>query len=308
MGRAVPAVVLAFVLVSLAAVALSEDTPKSPSGRTAARGDQRAPRPSVGRPCGRASTPPARYDHVIWVVMENKAYGAIIGSRAAPYENALAAKCGSARRFLAETHPSLPNYIAMTSGGTQGITDDDDPSAHPLRVPSIFSQLGTRWRAPQESMPSNCLRRNAGDYAVRHNPPAYYTNLGGTCEQLDVPLSNPPDLSARFTFVTPNSCNDTHDCSVKTGDRWLRRFLGKVFASREYRAGRTAVFLTWDEDDDGASNHIPTIVAAPSVRPGTRPSTRFNHYSLLRTTEEMLGLPLLGKAAKATSMRRAFGL
>ena len=307
MRRAVPAILLPFVLVSLAAVALSAETRKSPPSATATRGERHAARASLGRPCGRAATPPARYDHVVWVVMENKPYRAIIGSRAAPYETALAAKCGSARNLFAETHPSLPNYIAMTSGGTQGITDDEDPSAHPLRVPSIFSRLGTRWRALQESMPSNCLRRNSGDYAVRHNPGAYYTNLGGTCEKLDVPLRKRPDLSAGFTFVTPNNCNNSHDCSVQTGDRWLRKFLGQVF-SREYRAGRTAVFVTWDEDDGSDSNHVATIVAAPSVRPGTRPSARFSHYSLLRTTEEMLGLPLLGKAAQATSMRRAFGI
>src|SRR5205823_11590753 len=91
------------------------------------------------RPCGTAASPPATYDHVVWVVMENKGYSSIIGSSSAPYVNRLARQCGSASRFFAEAHPSLPNYIAMTSGSTQGITDDLDPSAHRLAVPSIFS-------------------------------------------------------------------------------------------------------------------------------------------------------------------------
>jgi hypothetical protein len=240
--------------------------------------------------------------------MENHAYGSIIGSSGAPYVNQLAARCASASNVKAETHPSLPNYLAMTSGSTHGITDDDPPSSHPLAGPSIFSQLGDQWRALQESMRSNCALTSSGDYAVKHNPAAYFTTIRQSCARQDVPLGGAPDLSAKFTFVTPNLCNDTHDCSVSTGDRWLRTFLGKVFASREYRAGRTAVFLTWDEDDSGHSNHIATLVAARSVVPGRVSKRPFSHYSMLRTTEEMLGLGFVGKAASATSMRRALGV
>jgi phosphatidylinositol-3-phosphatase len=260
-------------------------------------------------PCGTASVPPSSYDHVVWVVMENHSYSEVVGSASAPYESQLASRCGSASRMFAETHPSLPNYIAMTSGSAQGITDDNGPSSHPLNVPSVFSLTAGGWRSLEESMPSNCALSNSGQYAVRHNPAAYYTNIRTECASLDVPLASTPDLSARFTFVTPNLCNDTHDCSVQTGDTWLQGFLTKVFASAEYQAGRTAVFLTWDEDDSSMSNQIPTLVAAPSVVPGTASTTTFNHYSMLRTTEELLGLsPLLGNAATATSMRSAFNL
>jgi len=241
--------------------------------------------------------------------MENHSYSEVIGSASAPYENQLAGQCGSASRMFAESHPSLPNYIAMTSGSTQGITDDNGPAAHPLAVPSVFSLTSGGWRSLEESMPSNCDLSDSGQYAVRHNPAAYYTNIRTECATLDVPLGVTPDVSARFTFVTPNLCNDTHDCSVQTGDTWLQGFLPKVFGSAEYQAGRTAVFLTWDEDDSSMSNQIPTLVIAPSVVPGTAPTATFNHYSLLRTTEEMLGLsPLLGSSATATSMRSAFNL
>ncbi len=267
-----------------------------------------SPPPPPASPCGKTATPPAVYDHVVWIVMENRAYDAIIGSSSAPYENQLAAQCASAPNFFAETHPSLPNYIAMTAGSTHGVADNNNPSSHPLNVPNIFAQVGSGWRALQESMPSNCYQSSTGLYAVRHNPAAYYTNIRTDCGFLDVPLGDPPDVSARFTFVTPNLCNDTHDCSVATGDNWLRTFLGKVFASAEYQAGGTAVFLTWDEDDSSHSNHIATVVAAPSIAPGTAPTARFDHYSMLRTTEEMLGLGFIGNAATATSMRAAFNL
>jgi hypothetical protein len=285
------------------------------SSRKPAKAPTRTP-PPVGAPCGRAAKAPAQWDHIVWIVFENKRYAQIIGSADAPYINTLAKRCGSASNFFAEAHPSLPNYIAMTSGSTQRITDDSGPSSHPLRVASIFSQLGTHWKALQESMPANCSRSNSGQYAVRHNPAAYYANIAARCKTQDVPLRATPDLSARFSFVTPNLCHDMHSSScgssaateIGNGDRWLARFLPKVLSSAPYRAERSAVFITWDEDDSGGAQHVPTLVIAPSVPPRTAVSTRFDHYSLLRTTEEMLGLPTLANATAAASMRSSFHL
>jgi phosphatidylinositol-3-phosphatase len=95
---------------------------------------------------------------------------------------------------------------------------------------------------------------------------------------------------------------------VTTGDTWLSNQLPRIFSSAEYQSGDTAVFLTWDEDDNSASNHVPTIVMSPSTQPGTTSATAYNHYSLLRSTETMLGLPLLAGATTASDMRSAFGL
>ena len=265
-------------------------------------------------PCGTTTQPPA-YTHVVWIVMENKQYDQIIGSPNAPYLNSLADQCGLATNFSAEAHPSLPNYIAMTSGSTQGIADDAGPASHPLNVDSIFSQLGTGWRSLEESMSSNCAAADSNLYAVRHNPAAYYTNLAN-CATLDVPLADTPDLSARFTFITPNTCDDMHACptqsdiatETRTGDTWLANFMPKVFATPEWQQGQTAVFITWDEDDYSDSQHIATLVIAPSTPAGFRSAVAYDHYSLLRTTEELLGLPLLGNAGSAVSMRGAFAL
>jgi phosphatidylinositol-3-phosphatase len=259
-------------------------------------------------PCGQPGSAPARYDHVVWIVMENKSYSQVMHSSSAPFMRELGSACGIATNFHAETHPSLPNYLAMTSGSTHGVHDDAPPSAHRIRGQSIFSQLGSGWRALQESMPTACRRTSSGRYAVKHNPAAYYTGLRRSCPRQDVKLGATPDLSARFTFITPNLCHDTHTCSIARGDRFLVALIPSIVGSDEYRAGRTALFITYDEDDGSASNHIPTIVIAPNVPPGTRSTVRFNHYSLLRTTEEMLGLKKLGAAARARSMRSAFGL
>jgi hypothetical protein len=240
--------------------------------------------------------------------MENKAASQIMGSASAPYINALAAKCASATSFYGVSHPSLPNYLAMTSGSTQGVTDDAAPSAHPIGAESIFSQLGSGWRSLQESMPSNCAKTSSGQYAVKHNPAAYYTNLGATCAAQDVGLADPPNLSARFTFITPNMCSDMHDCSIGAGDAWLATWMPRFLDSPEYRSGNTAVFLTFDEDDMSANNHIAMVVMSPSTPSGMSNGTNYNHYAMLRTTQEMLGLAPLGAAGSAPSMRSAFGL
>jgi phosphatidylinositol-3-phosphatase len=247
--------------------------------------------------------------------MENKEYSDVIGSSNAPYINSLAHKCGLATNFSAEAHPSLPNYVAMTSGSTQGITDDEDPSAHELKAPSLFSQLGSHWHALQESMPSPCYRSNASLYVVHHNPAAYYASVRPHCATSDVRLGRAPDVSARFTFITPNLCNDMHSCpagedtssEVRRGDRWLAAWMPRILRSREYRSRTTVVFVTWDEGV-GGSQRVPTLVISPTTQPGTRSSTSYSHYSLLRSTEQLLDLPLLGRAASARSTLRDFSL
>jgi len=268
-------------------------------------------------PCGTRAKGPSRYAHVIWILMENKDAGQIIGSGAAPYVNSLRASCGTASDFHAIMHPSLPNYIALTSGGTQGVSGDGDPSAHPLRARSIFEQVRS-WKTYAESMPRPCTLQSSGLYAVRHNTATYYVRLRRTLCARDVPMGTTGrgalrrDLARntlpRFSFVVPNVCNDQHDCGIQTGDAWLRTWVPALLRSRAYRAGRTAIFITWDENDGRFGNRIPLLVIAPSIHRGKVVRSRLSHYALLRATEAMLGLHYLGKAAHAGRLRRLFGL
>jgi chitodextrinase len=268
-------------------------------------------------PCGTAAaSAPATLQHVVWIWMENETYTSVIGNTsAAPYLNQLAGQCGLATNYAGVAHPSLPNYIAATSGSTQGITDDNPPSSHPLGVSSIFGQVNSK--SYEESMPSNCALSSSGSYAVKHNPEAYYTAIRTDCNANDVPMGSTSsgaflsDLTNNtlpaFSFVTPNMCNDMHDCSIATGDAWLKSWVPKIIASPAYQAGQLALFITWDENDGSAGNQVPTIVASPYTPAGTTSATSFNHYSLLRTAEELLGTTnYLGNAASATSMRSAF--
>jgi phosphatidylinositol-3-phosphatase len=256
------------------------------------------------------------YSHVVWIWMENKTYRSVIGSSSAPFENSVARQCGVASNYFGITHPSLPNYLAATGGSTFGVTDDDAPSAHPIQAPSLFSQLtaaGLSWRSYEESMPANCALNTAKPYAVKHNPAAYYTSIRSTCATSDVPLDGnlSHDIAAgtlpSFAFVTPNLCNDTHDCSVATGDAWLSTWISAITAGPNYRSGNTLIVLTWDEGT-GSTNQIPTIVIAPSVRPGAVVGVRLDHYALLRSAEDLLGLGHIGAAATAPSLAAAFGL
>jgi phosphatidylinositol-3-phosphatase len=262
---------------------------------------------------------PASYDSVVWIWFENKA--PVVGDSAAPTFTSLAAHCGLATDYHAITHPSLPNYLAATGGSTFGVTDDDAPSAHPISAASIFSQVsgsGRAWRSYEESMPSTCALTDSGTYAVKHNPAAYFTGIRTDCAAWDVPMGSTSsgafssdlanDRLPAFAFITPNLCNDMHDCSVGTGDAWLKAWLPKIMFSPAYARGRTALIVTFDEDDRTAGNLVSTIVVAPSVPAGTSSGLAFTHYSLLRTTEEMLGLGQIGNATTAASMRSAFHL
>jgi hypothetical protein len=248
-----------------------------------------------------------KIQHVVWILMENQDYSSIVGSASAPYINRLANTYGLATHYSAISHPSLPNYIALTSGSVQGISDDSDPSSHRLNVPSIFSQLrGGASRSLEESMPSRCAKGDSGEYAVRHNPETYYTNLGSDCSKYDVPFGSAPDLNARFTFVTPNLIDDMHDGTIADGNNFLKSYVPALMATPQYRAGSTAIFITWDENSGSSGNQVPCIVISPYTH-GVKDRTPYTHYSLLRTTEQLLGLPLLGNAAAAHSMVGKFG-
>jgi phospholipase C len=252
--------------------------------------------------------------------MENRTYSSVLGNGStAPKLSSYAAKCGLATASYAVTHPSLPNYLAATSGSTGGVTTDCSPGSCPQYPRSLFAQIqsaGKQWRAYVESMPQKCSAAISGRYAPKHNPAAYFTPVRSRCRSWDVPMGGSSGAFANalvhsalpaFSFVTPNMCHDGHDCSTSTADAWLGGWLGRITTSAAYRAGDTAVFVTWDEGV-GSNQHIATVVLAPTVPPGLRSATRFTHYSLLRTTEDLLGLPRLGSAAAARGMRVAFHL
>jgi hypothetical protein len=271
-----------------------------------------------GRPLavGPATALPAsRGSHVAIIVMENKEASDLIGNPAAPYVNALARRYGLATASYAVTHPSLPNYLALTSGSTDGVTSDcTDCRVAGTDIVDQLETAGISWRAYLEDYPGGCFRgAQAGGYAKKHDPFMYYDDVAGSaarCRNLVGFGALAADLRAgrlpTFVWITPNLCDDTHDCGVQVGDRFLARTVPPLL--RELGPDGFLV-LTWDEgsSDAGccagaaAGGRIVTIVAGPGARHGARDPAPVDHYGVLGTIEDALGLPRLGAAARASN-------
>lgn len=243
--------------------------------------------------------------------MENKEYGQVIGSPEAPYINALAARYGLATAFYGTSHPSLPNYLALTGGSTFGISSDCTTCS--VDATNLVDQLaghGISWKAYMQGMPHACYPgATYGEYAKRHDPFMYFDDVRtdpSRCGRI-VPFTQlGKDIAAgalpRFVWITPDVCQDMHDCPVATGDAFLKTLVPRLLPT----LGTNGVlFLTWDEgtSDLGCcgglarGGHIATIVAGPTVRPVSRLAGPFDHYSILKTIEQSWGLPLLRGAA-----------
>jgi hypothetical protein len=278
------------------------------------------------RACGTRAAPPRTYDHVIWIWMQNRKLDDVVGSSEAPFLNALANACGIALNYSWVGHPT---HIHATAGRA-AVPSGCEPSPCGTRATSVFSVVkagGRDWRAYEEDMSRNCRRDSDPPYVVEHNPPLYYDDLAADCRVWDVPMGTTrggafvDDLARdglpAFSFVSPGNCNNTHDCDLRVGDEWLRGWVPEIVASPGYRRGTTALFIVFDTGGDAENcltNQdrnclVPVLVVSPFTPPATRSRARFSHYSLLRTTEELLGVgPLLAGAATAASMRPAFGL
>lgn len=233
--------------------------------------------------CGAmAGTRPATVQHVMFILLENRSYGSVVGRSSAPYLNkTLIPGCGLATNYHAYSHPSLPNYLALTSGTAQGkaVSTDCMPAGCPQTQESIFSQLGNAsrtWQQYAEAMPGNCDPKNYDNttyvnadgstgehYYVRHAPPPYYTSspVPSECANWDVPLgttsagnfldalSPSSDGLPEFSFVSPGGCNDMHDCHTRVGDDWLKQWIPIIQQSAAYQSGQLVVFVLWDEGE-----------------------------------------------------------
>jgi phospholipase C len=230
------------------------------------------------------------------IVMENRSSSQAL---AGGYTSQLAARYAYASNYHGITHPSLPNYLAMTSGSTWGITDD---GYHALPAGGLGAQLtaaGISWRAYMEGMSNGCLH-SGYPYAVKHNPFAYY---GGQCGPQVVPFTQfSRDMSGevpRFVWITPDLCHDGHDCSTATANTWLARTVPQILATSAWKEGGV-LFITWDEGEDRANSVLTIVIRAhPAVHTSGQ---AYNHYNLLATIEDQLGVPRLGAAAGASTM------
>ena len=245
-------------------------------------------------PAPAPSATPRPLPHVFVVVMENTSFARAVRSRTI---GSLASRYSLATNYHAVARPSLPNYLALTSGTTWDIADN---GYHELPAADLGTQLtgaGISWRAYMEGMSAGCMR-SPYPYALKHNPFAYY---GGGCPENVVPLEALDDdlagATPNFVWITPGLCHDGHDCAIDVAGAWLDELVARIVASRAWQEDGV-LFVTWDEGDGGDANLVPLIVARPSAA-RRESDAAYDHYSLLATIEDLFGLPRLGAARDA---------
>jgi len=223
--------------------------------------------PSQSTPCVGATGKPTR---VVWWILENHSYDQARGHM--PYLDAKADACTILTDESAITHPSLPNYLALSGGSTFGIAHDGPPADYPVDDDSIYQQLGGDWAAFMQSMPDNCQLSNDSPYLVRHNPPAYFTPIRSACGQQDVPYS---ELQARL------NAGSLPTLTVVVPDQ----------------SGSLLVVVTFDAGR--RDNQVYTVLLGATARPGATIDTHLTHYSLLAYVEKLAGVPCLKDACTA---------
>ena len=257
------------------------------------------------------------FSHVFLIVLENKSEQDIIGSPNAPYLNSLIEQYGLANDYQGVAHPSQPNYLAVFSGSTHEVFDDD---VHDVSAPSIADQLeaaGRTWRVFAENLPAEPCFTGAsatdgpdgpGLYVRKHNPAVSFVSISGSpdrCANVQ-PLAAFDPAAADFQFIVPNMCHTMHDCPVADGDGWLRDFVPSILGSSAWKDDGV-LFVTFDEGaDKSRQNELPTLVIAPDAAPGFRSGVAHNHYSLLRTIETGLRVPCLAESCNANTMGEFF--
>ena len=288
-------------VIAATAVAVSLTACGSGAGGTPATGPASAGRTvaAPASPTAAAQPLPPAPAHTVIVIMENHAYGEVIGSPQAPYLNQLARQGTLFTHSYAITHPSEPNYLALFAGGTQGVTDDSCP--HRFTAANLASELiaaGKTFAGYSEDLPgTGSAVCTSGEYARKHVPWTDFSNVPAADSQpfTSFPAGDYARLPA-LSFVIPNLCHDMHDCPVSTGDAWLRAHLSGY--ARWAASHASLLVVTWDEDDSSAGNQIPTIMTGQMVRAG-RYSAPVTHYGVLRTLESLYRLPPTGHAAAA---------
>jgi hypothetical protein len=305
---------------TVAAPAVSPAGP--PSGTPAGSSPASSPSPAPsdtgasGPPASTATGWPA-IGHIYEIVFENHDYGDVIGNPAAPYLNKLAAQYGLATAYLAITHPSEPNYLALWSGSTQGVTDD---GRHDFTTGSTLADqieaAGRTWHVAAENVPPDCFTGSTakggadgnGSYARKHEPAISWTSVSGDpgrCANI-VDFAHFDPAQGDYWLIVPNMCHDMHDCSVADGDAWLKSFLPGILSSDAFGADGM-VLITFDEGVGGpGGGRVATLVISPAGKLAFTSATKHDHYSLLRTIEDVWGMPCLAETCTANTLREFF--
>ena len=260
-------------------------------------------------------------NHVVLVVEENHGYSSVIGNSQMPYLNSLASKYGLATRYYANTHPSIGNYFEIVTGQILTNNDAQTPATFPVSADNIVRRLmtaGKTWKTYAEDLPSvGYTGGDTGNYAVRHNPFAYLTDVqNSSTEKLNlVPFTHFATDMANgqlpdFSYIVPNLNNDAHNGTLQQADAWLQKNIAPLLATASFQRDGILI-ITFDEststDTADGGGHIATVVIGPKAKLGYKSATVYQHQSLLGTiltALEASGFP--GAAASAPAMSDLF--
>lgn len=240
---------------------------------------------------------------------------------ATPELSTLAHHWAYASNYYATTHPSLPNYLSLIGGSTFGISSDCVSCfVNAPNLPTELTQKGVSWTAYMQSVPSNCYLAPyapSGLYAGKHDPFRYFDNIRSSktlcaniepLNQLTTQLGTASANLSDFVWITPNICNDGHNCSPATAGSWLDKMVSQIISSPEWK-NNGALYVTWDEGNggdyrslspsgsivsSGGGGHVLTLIIEPGLTGGKVISQPMDHYSLLKTIESNFNVPLLG--------------
>jgi acid phosphatase len=245
-----------------------------------------------------------RPDHIVVVIEENRGYAQIMDKlNINSYIHALAKRGMLFTQSYGVAHPSQPNYLALFSGVTHGITNDACPNTFDSdNLATRLLDSGLSFASFAESLPEvgdvTCM---SGAYQRKHNP---VSNWQGT--RLAAGLNKrfadfPRDFSRlpTISFVIPDQDNDMHDGSFEAADDWLKTRIAP-YADWAMKHN-SLLILTWDEDDNHEGNHVVTILVGPMVKAG-KSAQRINHYNVLRTLLDFYDLPALGASHDAEAI------
>ena len=274
----------------------------------------RAPNASATvRPAG----PIPDFGHIYLLILENKGLDQILTTTKAPYLASLIGRYGLATNYDAVWQKSQPNYLALFSGSTHDITDDQ---AHDLAGPDLADQIdasGRSWSVFAENVPGGCFAGltssggpdGQGTYARKHEPAISFTDISrnpGRCARI-MDFTHFDPTAADFEMIVPNLCDDMHDCSIADGDAFLARFVPRILSSPAWQSGGV-LFITFDEGL-GSGTHpdrVATLVISSRVPAGFRSTVYHTHYSLLRTVEAAWDLGCLDRSCRANDLSEFF--
>ena len=290
-------------------------TPDFSSTPSFIRKPTRTPKPSPTPtvPQANYSGQVPNFDHVVLIVLENEGYSQVIGNPALPNLNALAKQNVLLSDFFARMHPSLPNYITLVSGDNQKITSDCTTCfVNAPNLADLIEASGRTWKSYEENLPSPCFVGDASPYAQKHDPFIYFDSIRlnpARCQQSIVPLTQlDTDLAANqlpnFSLITPNLCNDGHNCSLDIADKWVSQMVSKLQSSPAF-GKNSLIIITFDESGDNntasccgmgkkAGGQVATLLISPLARPGFNDNTPYSPYDLLKTILVAWNLPDLG--------------